>query len=291
MNQKNPWAEIEALHGENFVLQEDDSNIALHNKRFTDLITEIETEYRKNSPSKQKQIDIFFEYKRQRQIAESSLIRTNIYPTPFVGDIERAKLVFLQTNPGYSDQDVLEFATPEFKSAQLANLLESNRTAPFAFFPLDPRFKYTGAGLYWLPKLKSIIDLCTLYGKNIQYLAPRCMVLELYAYHSEQWDASFPQSPAHQEYLAKYVKQLKEKEAFFIIMRSEKGWKTFFKKYNIVIHRGQLDQLLNPRNPSFWVQSISRKNNESEDEYRHRQEDNLQTNITRFTRIKDALEL
>ena len=63
-------------------------------------------------------------------------------PAPFAGNLKKASIFILSLNPGFGSSDsYAEYHNRDFKNALLACLHQTNKAY---FFPLDPKFSWTG---------------------------------------------------------------------------------------------------------------------------------------------------
>ncbi len=89
--------------------------------------------------------------------AEKYRLRTDVLPEPFIGRIE-APVLLLNLNPGFSDENVVEHARPEFQALLRNNY--SQVPSAFPFYYLDPTIESLGGAKWWSRKLKELIDAC-----------------------------------------------------------------------------------------------------------------------------------
>ena len=77
-----------------------------------------------------------------------SKFHLGLMPVPFIGDVERADIYIGLINPGLdlgSDYYV-ESTRPDFCEVLLRNLRQQLGSDDYPFYPLDPKWHWTGAG-------------------------------------------------------------------------------------------------------------------------------------------------
>jgi hypothetical protein len=123
-----------------------------------------------------------------------SLVHLGLRPTPFVGDIRGADIFVCLLNPGLGASDFYaELHHPEYVDALIGSLRQVTYDGDgYPFVWLDPRFCWTGAGIWWTSKLKSVISEASIrwtcpYHVAAHRLSKRLAAVELFAYHSKDF--------------------------------------------------------------------------------------------------------
>ncbi len=167
--------------------------------------------------------------------SELTKLRIDSIPDHFIGDVFNAKVIALLLNPGHADSDLVWQANFAFRECMFKNLLHKEMTYPF--YPLDPRFKDSGAGRWWFSKLSPILKNVALEKVSKKFAA-----VEWFPYHSVSFKASKVIFPS-QTYGFTLVQKAIDSGKIIVVMRSLKLWRTsvVFKENPIVIR--------NPRNP------------------------------------------
>ena len=157
-------------------------------------------------------------------------------PEPFIGNPDSAKVVLLGLNPGHSENDRKAHDNPDFRKAMFHNLRREKQDYPF--YPLNPKFGWTGAGKWWL---KRTSELREAVGGDPSTLAERLLVIEWFPYHSERSGLSTKRVCESQEYSFQLAKKMLE-EKLVIGMRSKPNWVKVDKRF------GQVPFLNSPQN-------------------------------------------
>lgn len=142
--------------------------------------------------------------------------RLEVFPVPYVGDPNKAKVVLLGLNPGFIEHDIEVYETdPEFNRQSLKTLTFSSNP-PFFYF--NNKFTYTGGYKWW----SKILGEC-IRKFGLDTVSEKFMCLQYIPYHS----VTFKNSPKYLEsqkftfsLLAKAIDQKK----VVVIMRSKKLW-------------------------------------------------------------------
>jgi hypothetical protein len=110
-------------------------------------------------------------------------------PVPFAGNLKKASIFILMLNPGFSPADAYgEGHNQKFKKV-LRDCLR--QTSAAYFYPLDPKFSWTGAFNYWHKKLEKLISEIATKSKRTKsfsearrFLASHLVCIEMIPYHS-----------------------------------------------------------------------------------------------------------
>lgn len=123
-----------------------------------------------------------------------SLVHLGLPPMPFFGDIRTADIFICLLNPGLGAADFYaEMHHPEYVAALDASLRQvSNDDEGYPFIWLNPRLCWTGGGIWWTSKLKSVISEASIRWRCPYYaaahrLSKRLAVVELFPYHSKDF--------------------------------------------------------------------------------------------------------
>jgi hypothetical protein len=142
-------------------------------------------------------------------------------PEPFIGNPMTARLVLLNLNPGHSRDDKKWHSDVAFQEAMFHNL-RHEECQKYPFYPLNPAFKESGAGMWWRPLIRELQEET---GLDDPTFAKRLMVIEWFPYHSER--SALPrklvcESQMYSIQLAKQI--LQEERAVVVGMRSRGHW-------------------------------------------------------------------
>lgn len=118
-------------------------------------------------------------------------LHLSLIPVPYGGDLERAEIVILLLNPGFSYTDYYaETEVPEFRKQLIKNLRQDFSGMEFPFMWLNPAFCWHSGFNWWEKKLRGVLRLIADeklggdYLKALRYLSQRIAHLELVPYHS-----------------------------------------------------------------------------------------------------------
>lgn len=123
-------------------------------------------------------------------------LQFGLLPQPYVGDVERARVVILMLNPGLTAADFYaEERDTEFRTALVRNLRQEVRGAEFPFLFLDPRFAWHPGYTWWAGKLASVVELLAAQRSVSNMEAQRTLAqgiasIELVPYHSIRYGLS-----------------------------------------------------------------------------------------------------
>jgi len=148
---------------------------------------------------KNKKINCNFEgyiSKVENLFDESSQLHTGLIPIPYAGDLKNASIYLLMINPGFSPNDYFsEYNCKEYKGDLINSLKQNNLDENYPFISLNPKYCHTSGGQYWLKKFGSIIrklknEKGLDYEEAIKLIAMNICVLELFPYHSKNFNIS-----------------------------------------------------------------------------------------------------
>jgi len=186
------------------------------------------------------------------------LIRLNLYPGPYLGDIKKSKIVLLNLNPGYHREDDLFHcgANTYFQQSAVGNLRQRFKNSNYPFFLLDPRINASPGYVWWAKRLGHLID-----EVGDREVARKICCVEYFPYHSEKFQnlkcGSSPVLLDSQRYCFELVRQAMKRKALIIFMRSEKMWLDAIPELGSYDRRRRW-KLKNPRSPFLSVGNLSR---------------------------------
>ncbi len=140
----------------------------------------------------------------------------DILPEPFLGIIDTAKVILLNLNPGFDEEDRLAHSRKDFVEALQRNIQQV--PSECSFYPLDPRFSETPVYKWWNNKLRELIEECgrTSISKNVASI-------EFFPYHSPS-KRSLKQTIPSQQYNFYIVRQAMKDNKTILIMRARREW-------------------------------------------------------------------
>ncbi|MCQ1779125.1 hypothetical protein NOJ05_18125 [Neorhizobium galegae] len=121
-------------------------------------------------------------------------VQLGLLPIPFVGDLRKADIFLCLLNPGLAPADFYaEERHPEYRD-QLVKALRQDSYGgdEYPFWPLNPRFCWTGAATWWTGKLRRVIVAAAErwscgYAEAAHRVSHRISVIELFPYHSRDF--------------------------------------------------------------------------------------------------------
>ena len=163
----------------------------------------------------------------------------SILPSPYNGDLARAKVFILLLNPGLSLADYHIAPDKEFVEESLSIINQEGFDSKFPFSCLNPNFYYWSGFQYWHSRLKPLIleiktqkGLST-YKEALSFVAKNIATVQFVAYHSSQFGSEHEkiskQLSSNQKILQDSVKELIErarrKEIILLVGRAFQKWK------------------------------------------------------------------
>lgn len=177
----------------------------------------------------------------------------NIFPDPYVGDINNAEVFFLLLNPGLvippGLKEPLEFFYlenfPSFKNDLLANLHQEQRKYPFYY--LDPKNKLSLGFRYWTKVLNQFLNDEVDYEK----ISKKICAIEFFPYHSQKYKKH--KVIPSQKFTFEVVKEAINRNKIIIVMRAKKDWEKalelkFENHKNIYFPRSSQNVILTKKN-------------------------------------------
>lgn len=104
-------------------------------------------------------------------------VRFEIPPDPYLGNLEKAKIVLLVLNPGFVDEDIVSFKNKGYIEQNKKNL--THQAEP-GFYVLNEKFSFSGGYRWWMRILKRPIE----DGVSTNSLADKLLCLQYFPYHS-----------------------------------------------------------------------------------------------------------
>lgn len=148
-----------------------------------------------------------------------------LFPTPYMGDIRKAKIYYLTGNPGYSHSDYLHFLGSDnnYQDILTKNIAQKFTSIDKYKFPyLTPSTSHSGGYKYWRSRLKYLIEeIDNQFSKNDEpfgqkWLAEHIAVLELTGYHSASMDGNRIMKLKSTQLMLNFVKD-------YVIPRAARG--------------------------------------------------------------------
>lgn len=159
-------------------------------------------------------------------------LHIGLIPQPFVGDLEKASIFLLMSNPGFRPADYFEYDDRDLQQTLLTTLRQAFPDGNLRFWPLDPRFAEHSGFCYWYEKLLGVIaELANAKGVTLaearDCLASKLAVIQLLPYHSAKAPKWKALESLHSRKLAmNFVKQLVQKKKVTIVVpRGEEPWR------------------------------------------------------------------
>ncbi len=162
-------------------------------------------------------------------------LHINLLPIPYVGNLEKASIYVLMSNPGFSYGDYYaEDTNSTYKDALIRNIRQEFEATDFPFLFLNPSFAWHPGFRYWHNKFKGFIkvirrELGCSYQEALRYLAERIACVELIPYHSENFSAKIVKGLPSVEYMTDFVQSVLVRKAergsaTIIVARGGKYW-------------------------------------------------------------------
>ncbi len=159
-----------------------------------------------------------------------------LHPIPMLGDLSRAKIIFLLLNPGlkpgdyYAEQDRGNYWKALRRSTQ-----QKLTGVEYPFLFLDPAFSWHSGFLWWTRKLRLIIQRASEKDGGVKgalrLLANSVANIELYPYHSLKFKLSkrlrniLPSAKLAKSYVNEVLlRKARSGEIALVVMRRAKEW-------------------------------------------------------------------
>ena len=168
-------------------------------------------------------------------LSPETKLHTGLLPIPYVGNLEKASIFVLMLNPGLSAGDYFAEQQPEFRNAQIQNLLQENGSIEYPFVFLNPQFAWHPGFGYWHKKFGAVIDEFaiqsgTTYQEAMSVLAKNLACLELLPYHSKSFGSGsllkvLPSVKVMQSFVHDVlIPKAKDGKVIIIATRGVKNW-------------------------------------------------------------------
>jgi len=118
----------------------------------------------------------------------------SLYPSPYLGDLRKAKVIVLLLNPGFNTADYYSEMgnIAAIKRARRNTIAQRLSKLEFKFFLLDPAFCWTPGFRWWEQKVRKIaLKICELrktgdvsYREALRLISSVLAAIELVPYHS-----------------------------------------------------------------------------------------------------------
>lgn len=152
-------------------------------------------------------------------------IALNALPVPFQGNPFKAKIIFLQLNPGldwpigYEDEkdDFVAKFDKKYKNDTFKNI--KHQKLDFPFYDLNLDYRLYGGFRYWAKILSSFIKTKYDYKK----ISKNVCCIEYFPYHSKNYK-QIKKTIESQKYSFYLVKMALKRKAKIVIMRGKKHW-------------------------------------------------------------------
>ncbi len=144
--------------------------------------------------------------------------RLDAFPDPFIGNLDRATVVFLSLNPGFEDDDINVNLQNDFFISESRKNLTHESNIPFLY--LADEMKHTHGYGWWHDLLdKSVREEKLSY----ETLSKKIMIIEYMPYHSVTYTPNRLLLPS-QHYNFDLVRKAIKLGKHIVIMRSVKAW-------------------------------------------------------------------
>lgn len=154
----------------------------------------------------------------------SNRLHTRLLPQPYKGDLRKADIFILLTNPGASPADYFaQHSFAAFREAIVGQTTQSNKE----FTGLNPNWYWTATFQWWRPKFEKIaIEMvqkswAPSVADALRQIRERIAVVEYIPYPSKRSPAKHPLASSNQA--KKFVHSLPESKSL-MIMRSANLW-------------------------------------------------------------------
>lgn len=122
-------------------------------------------------------------------------IIASLIPKPFVGRLEKSRIVIVLANPGFEPGDLSEIDDKHFRDAAWRNLWQMIPQGEFPFYFLNPEFAWHPGFRWWNRVLGSLIKSLeasrTSRLEVLRFLADNLSCIESFPYHSECFPGSW----------------------------------------------------------------------------------------------------
>ncbi|MEM9636082.1 MAG: hypothetical protein AAGA94_00420 [Pseudomonadota bacterium] len=161
----------------------------------------------------------------------------SLFPSPYGGDLVRAKIFILLLNPGFAPIDYWA-EQPEFRVRQkkIGDLRQAHQGQAFPNYVFDPEFIWTGAFQWWERKFRSVAQVLAKqkydgsYLAALQDLSRNVASIEMIPYHSQSFGAGkllkgLPSAIAARDYVQnELAPRARDKEVAIVVTRRVRDW-------------------------------------------------------------------
>lgn len=182
---------------------------------------------------------------------DTSKFHLSLIPIPYAGNLEKADIIILLLNPGFSHTDYYgELEDTDYRKALENNLRQDFSKTDFPFLWLNPEFCWHSGFVYWEKKFRGILKIIAKNKHNGSYfealhdLSQRIAMIELVPYHSAKFSDNglIKKLPSTTEAI-QYVHKSIAPEALtgnklLIVTRQKKSWQLDTKEPHIIVYEG-----------------------------------------------------
>ncbi|WP_037318639.1 hypothetical protein [Salegentibacter sp. Hel_I_6] len=191
------------------------------------------------------------------KVSATYRVHENIFPAPFMGDVQTAPILILMLNPGYDEKEDTG-GTNYYKTYESWWMQQIQHQLPFPDLPLFcVEEEYRKKSDYWYNKLMPLIN-----ATSAEKVAQKIAKVQFFPYHSIKYKAlykrlikeeGFNSYLPSQEYNFELVRQAIERNAEIIIPRSKKFW---YKAIPELEEYSHIHFTKNYRNPILSVKNL-----------------------------------
>lgn len=129
-------------------------------------------------------------------IESAKKLHTGLYPSPYSGNVLKAKIYILTLNPGFNPLDYYaETYDSDTKQRRIQDLKQTGFDANYPWASLNPKFCWSSGYRYWAGRLKDVAMAISKQRKinfsdALKHLSKRIACLEYVPYHSKSYGLS-----------------------------------------------------------------------------------------------------
>lgn len=166
---------------------------------------------------------------------QTTLIHSQLYPSPYAGNILKARIYYLTGNPGYEHGDYSNNGPTKVLKTELElNLKQQTPSNKYPFFPLNPKFAFSGGYRYWTDRL-SILEKWMVENKKYseidahKWLSKNFAVLELTGNSSKNMERSIIEKLPSRKLMIRFffdyvLPRAKRGQCIIVLARSRSLW-------------------------------------------------------------------
>jgi hypothetical protein len=167
---------------------------------------------------------------------KDATLHLGLHPIPMLGDLGRAKVIFLLLNPGLKPGDYFAEQDPAYRDGLRRSTQQKFTGVEYPFLFLDPAFSWHSGFLWWTRKLRVLIQRAqSQKGGGVKgalcCLAKSVANIELYPYHSLKFKLSkkvcskLPSAKLAKSYVHKVLlPKARSGEIALVVLRRAKEW-------------------------------------------------------------------